>query len=257
MPTKTCTIYGLREAGKKAVRYIGQTTYPLENRLKRHWAECGRTNKTARANWMRSVRDSGGDIEIIPLEENAEWNAAEIRWIAEYRKTGRLLNHTEGGQGWTPGKPFSEKHIQSMCKAQKKQAQNPEFIRKCREAALKRLDTPEGQRQMADVIDLVRSSPEFEERRIKAVLKSRKDPEFRRKMVEATTKQMADPAARQHLAEVNRERMKDPKNRQMASDNAKKGWQDPQKRAARIESLRKAALRRHERERRAANDRHR
>lgn len=248
MPDKECTVYGLRESGANEIRYIGQTGYSLTSRLKRHWQEANNGNKTARSNWMRSVRDRGGEIEAVPIEENAEWNAAEIKWIAEYRERGaRLLNHTDGGQGWTPGKPKPKEWIPSYQKAQRKSYQNPE-VRKRHKAAVRRhIETPEGQAKMEALQELVRSKPEYEERRLSAIRESRKDPEFRRRMAEKAKEQMADPKAREHLAQVNRERMKDPRNRKMASENAKKGWNDPAKKAERCRKLKLAAQKRWER----------
>lgn len=242
---KTCTVYGLREVGTEDIRYVGQTSYALNNRLKRHWSEANNGNKTARSNWMRSVRDRGGEIESIPIEENAEWNKAEIRWIAEYRENGaRLLNHTDGGQGTTPGTKFSQERIKNCKEAQRKNYRNPETIRKHHEAIMRHAQTPKGQANLAALQELVRSNPEYEKRRVDGVRKSHRTEEFRELMSEQAKEQMSDPAARAHLAKLNHERMKDPKNREMAAENARKGWQDPEKKAKRCQSLKEAAQRR-------------
>lgn len=93
-----CTVYGLREIGSDEFRYVGQTRKDLETRLKWHWYDANAGGRTKRANWMRSAQRRGVGIEVVALEENAEINAAEVRWISELRASGeRLLNMTDGG----------------------------------------------------------------------------------------------------------------------------------------------------------------
>lgn len=245
MTDKKCTVYGLRESGSEAIRYIGQTTYPLDHRLKRHWQEANKGNKTARSNWMRSVRDRGGEIEAVPLEQHAEWNAAEIDWIAKYREDGAsLLNHTDGGQGTTPGTKFTEERIQACKEAQQKVWSDPEYRERHREAVIAERSTPEGRARMLALQERTLTDPEISARRIEAVRESRKDPEFIRKMSESAKRQMSDPEARANIARKNKERMKDPEARKAASENAKKGWADPVKKAERCAKLKLAAQRR-------------
>lgn len=241
-----CTVYGLRESGKDETRYVGQTTYSLDHRLRRHWNECARPKRnTAKENWMVSVRDRGGDIEIFPIQEDATWNDSEIYWIARLREDGaKLLNLTDGGEGGTRGRPLTERHRQSCIEAQRKLWQDDAFRKRHRDAVRAHIATPEGQEKMRKLVELRLSDPSIEERRLEAVRESRKDPEFRRKMSEKAKREMSDPEARANLAQKNKERMKDPEARKAASENAKKGWADPVKKAERCANLKLAAQRR-------------
>lgn len=98
--TKSCIVYGLRETGSTSVRYVGQTSVDLQERLRRHWHDCRNHLRRPRAMWMRDVAAKGGEIEIFPLETGAIWNESEIRWISRLRQEGAdLLNVTDGGEG--------------------------------------------------------------------------------------------------------------------------------------------------------------
>ena len=84
------------------IRYIGQTSKSLKNRLSIHISPKSLISKTHKNNWIKSLLD----INILPsitlLEEVSieEWNTKEIFWIKFYRDLGyRLTNSTDGGEG--------------------------------------------------------------------------------------------------------------------------------------------------------------
>lgn len=96
---QTCIVYGLRLAGTEAIRYVGQTTMKLHQRLSDHLklARAGRIgHKHA---WIRKALRDGLLVEIIALETGAEWNTAEAVWISRLKNLGCfLLNQTDGGE---------------------------------------------------------------------------------------------------------------------------------------------------------------
>lgn len=98
-----CSIYGLSSTENGVVRYIGQTTRPLETRLQLHLAEATRPPGTSHCHrWIRKVIRSGFGIQITLIEANCLWDVAEKRWIAEYRKRqpGLMTNISDGGCGF-------------------------------------------------------------------------------------------------------------------------------------------------------------
>jgi hypothetical protein len=250
----TCTVYGLQERGSDEIRYIGQTAYSVENRLKRHWAEARNGNKTARSNWMRSVAEAGGEIEIVALEEGADWNEAEKAWIAAYRASGNnLFNHTDGGQGWTPGKPKPAKWSATFSAAQKRNYSRPEVKQKQRAGVIAERQTPEGYARVCEQLRRAHADPDMTAKRLAKVRQTKCTAEWRAGQSERTRQQMADPEARKRIAETNRQRMQDPENRAKAAEGARKGWADPVKAAERRKKLSEAAKRRHAREREQKN----
>lgn len=100
---RTCTVYGLSASDEPSavIRYIGQTRAPLPVRLKRH-RDRARSGKSAPVwQWMREVEARGAIVEIVALQEQAAWNAAEIAWIARYGLEN-LLNAQTGGDNGRP-----------------------------------------------------------------------------------------------------------------------------------------------------------
>lgn len=91
-----CTIYSLSDPETGEIRYIGKANDP-KKRLESHvWP--GKSAKTPVAQWCKSLRARGLRPIMRALEEVEDWEAAEKRWIAQYRSGGaRLLNLSAGG----------------------------------------------------------------------------------------------------------------------------------------------------------------
>lgn len=106
---RTCTVYGLSASDDPGViRYVGQTRAPLAVRVKRH-RDRARSGQTAPVwQWMREAESRGATVEIVGLEVDAEWNAAEIAWIARYG-LANLLNAQTGGDNGSPDEGARER----------------------------------------------------------------------------------------------------------------------------------------------------
>lgn len=102
MPQTVVTIYALCDPITSVVRYIGKTRYTTERRLTYHMSASTRS-RVPSANWMRGLREIGLKpvvIEIEKVDVDADWQARERFWIAEFRARGAmLLNLTDGGDG--------------------------------------------------------------------------------------------------------------------------------------------------------------
>lgn len=94
------TVYALSSSCDGEVRYIGQTTQPLNSRLRAHVSRARRVQDRYLGNWINRQLTDGSTIQIAVLVANAIWDVDECRLIAEYRTNGsRLVNATTGGQG--------------------------------------------------------------------------------------------------------------------------------------------------------------
>ena len=99
-------IYALINNETKEIRYIGQTSISLVNRLKTHLKTRNPKNKHLR-NWILSCT-----INIIELERNPDnLNLSEIKWIKMFKKIygKRILNISNGGEGGFLGRKHTEK----------------------------------------------------------------------------------------------------------------------------------------------------
>jgi len=91
-------IYGLYERNDD-VKYIGKTNKEnLQLRLKEHINESFReTTTTHKRNWIKSVINNGGKINIRLIEiVEEEWSDREKYWISQFEN---LTNTTDGGEG--------------------------------------------------------------------------------------------------------------------------------------------------------------
>lgn len=107
-------IYGLRETGCDEFRYVGRTVDPV-NRLSYHWSSLHRYSlKNPKRKWMTEVRNSGKQIEFIPLEECRFVLGAEREayWYEYYKSKGcRLTNTLSFVRKYTPKKRYKIKRI--------------------------------------------------------------------------------------------------------------------------------------------------
>lgn len=95
------------------IRYVGRTVN-VERRIRTHRQTCLAGEHTARADWMRSVYDAGGDVllEVVEVTTVAQCVSAEIAWITHYRSLGcRLMNLTDGGDGLLNPSPETRERI--------------------------------------------------------------------------------------------------------------------------------------------------
>lgn len=85
------------------VRYVGMT-FRQRQRFNEHLSKARKGGKTHRDCWIRSLLAAGVHPVVTVVQEGADdgWQEAERSWIAHYRPMGRLVNHTDGGEG-TPG----------------------------------------------------------------------------------------------------------------------------------------------------------
>ena len=98
-------IYGLCLQSDGRIRYIGQTSRDLSKRLIEHkWASTTDSELPV----MRWIRKHD-DVIITLLEEYAEYDVSEIKWIKFFRSINNdMLNVLDGGQGI----PLGYKHTQ-------------------------------------------------------------------------------------------------------------------------------------------------
>lgn len=92
-------IYGLYEIGKEEqIRYIGKSDN-VKKRLHDHKYDNRKTSY--KSSWVKSVLSNGGKIgaTIIAVVDKNSWKEKEKYYIAEYRKTHKLVNLTDGGDG--------------------------------------------------------------------------------------------------------------------------------------------------------------
>jgi hypothetical protein len=97
-------IYALYDPRNGELRYIGQTTLGLKERLWTHLTPKNLATFTRHSvRWLAQLRRLGLKPRIEQVAEaisREELDAFEVRFIAEARARGdRLTNHTEGGRG--------------------------------------------------------------------------------------------------------------------------------------------------------------
>ena len=133
METKTWFVYGLVDPNKWVVRYVGWTFNPL-SRLASHIRSAKKT-RSHKAHWLRTLASKNQKPVLIILEIGiTDWQAAERKWIAHYRRIGvPLTNGTDGGDG-TPGCYPRASTRRKMSKAHKGRKMSPEAIKKTADA---------------------------------------------------------------------------------------------------------------------------
>lgn len=118
------TVYGLASSQDGKIRYIGQTTKTVDERLKEHltWTKRGR-DSSRRTAWIKSVLESGHELQIMHLQCDADLHTEEMKWIKHFTDAGHdLVNGSIGGDGGI-GIPKSAEHKEKIRAAMK--------VRKC------------------------------------------------------------------------------------------------------------------------------
>jgi hypothetical protein len=99
---KTFLLYILSSPGGE-IRYVGQTTKSLAERLKTHLKPSSLIRKCHKSSWLKSLVDQGEIPDITLLQSfynHVDLDEAEIYWIRELRERGfRLVNDATGGKG--------------------------------------------------------------------------------------------------------------------------------------------------------------
>lgn len=103
--TVSAVIYGLVDPREpERIRYVGKTIHPTW-RVKQHLQDARAGQPSHRCKWIRKLLSEGTEPQLITLEvvPEADWEEAEIRWIAKLRQDGhQLTNGTDGGGGIPP-----------------------------------------------------------------------------------------------------------------------------------------------------------
>lgn len=111
----TTFIYSISDE-KGRLRYIGKSNNP-QNRIYSHIREKANLHKF---NWLRSIikRGSFPIVEIVDEVPEEEWQFWEKFWINQFRQWGfKLLNISDGGDGFSIGHKLSDKTKLKMRKA--------------------------------------------------------------------------------------------------------------------------------------------
>jgi hypothetical protein len=145
-------IYALLDPITKEVRYIGQTT-DIKTRLASHFRLSQLKDITRKNGWIKSLLKKGllPDYQIIcECSSKEELNEKEIYYISLFRESGKLTNHSDGGNFGPSGKGksvisknmytgeikeyqhssdvrrdgFNYKVVWAVCKGQKKSSNN-------------------------------------------------------------------------------------------------------------------------------------
>lgn len=134
--TRPTTIYGLVDPRDGELRYIGKSV-DLPRRMKTHLARRGLTPTRHSCCWLIGLLDAGLEpmpvvLEVVP--HGGDWQTAERKWIARYRKEGaRLTNLVDGGEG-VAGYVFPPDRREYLSKKFAGRLFSPEWRRKIAEA---------------------------------------------------------------------------------------------------------------------------
>lgn len=91
-------IYTLSDPITLDVRYVGKTSYSLNDRLAKHLCI---KEKNYRGNWIRKLLNLKQKpiIEILEEVTESSWKKSEIFWIEQMKNWGfNLVNLTKGGE---------------------------------------------------------------------------------------------------------------------------------------------------------------
>ena len=103
MKNRSWEVYALSDPRTEKVRYVG-VTFRKKVRINEHVSRAVKGGRTYRDCWIRSLIAAGvrPTYNVLEVGSGEGWEARERFWIAKYRLTTKLTNHTDGGEG-TPG----------------------------------------------------------------------------------------------------------------------------------------------------------
>lgn len=95
-------IYTLSDPISGYVKYVGQTSKTLNERIKAHLKDAKYKKKNKRTTWINSLIKNSLEpvIELIDEADESEWEFWEMYWIEQFKAWGfELKNGTIGGDG--------------------------------------------------------------------------------------------------------------------------------------------------------------
>lgn len=162
---KKSFIYIMHSETEGRSLYVGKAVDPAR-RLKEH-RRTGHTMKTRLGRWLRRWRLRR--LRLVVVEEvpaGEDWREAERFWIASLRAMGaRLLNSTDGGDGFDPDPETRERWLKNLRAAMAR----PETRERC---------SGRMRQEYAD--------PARREAHSQRMRRAYRDPEKRERMVQAT-----------------------------------------------------------------------
>lgn len=118
-------IYGLCDPDNGELRYIGYSGN-VKERYDQHHRPANLKSKTKKNNWLKSLLVQNKKAKLIIVEEyktHKELVECEKEYIGYFKLCGaKLLNATEGGDGWTQGTKHKEESKQKMRKPKSEEA---------------------------------------------------------------------------------------------------------------------------------------
>lgn len=196
--SKPWEIYTLSDPRTQEVRYVG-VTFRGKRRYNEHISRAMTGGKTHRDCWIRSLIVAGVRpfYRVVETGDGDGWQDAERAWIAKYRQSERLVNHTDGGDG-TPGLPISPEIRRRLSEARKGvpyppgrisamkgKQHTPEALEKIRVASKGRRMPDSMRRKLSALRKQNPTSPEQRAKMHTASRETRQMPEFRQKAMDA------------------------------------------------------------------------
>lgn len=191
-------------------RYVGKCKN-LKFRLSAHLSKAkGHHTDHHCANWIRALLRNGLKPVIQAVEElddNADWQAAEIAAIAKFREAGHdLTNGTAGGEGFL--------------------YLDPAMLKRRGQTRSRNLSDPEVKAKFLATVGASHSRPDVRENHSHGAKSAWADPIKREKMLAS----MRTPEALARRAEATRRRYADPEALAKHSENMKRALSEPETR---------------------------
>lgn len=186
-------IYLLHSTDDRFSVYIGKTRHP-DRRLREHRSRRAPSH-TRLGKWIRSIDPR--TVELVVLEETEnDWRDAEKFWIAYYRSMGaRVLNGTDGGEGFEPDPETYARWLKSV----RESAKRPEVRENISRAQSIAQNRPEVRARLSRMMKERCSDPDFLARRSASIRAAMSDPEYRSGLSRRSKEQMSDPEAKARL----------------------------------------------------------
>lgn len=100
--------YALSDPETGETRYVGKTCQGIDVRLNEHRYNAKAGKRTHLYCWLRSLAAEPACTVLGKYESEAAMNDGEKALIAQYRISGRLVNHVDGGEGVSGWKHSAE-----------------------------------------------------------------------------------------------------------------------------------------------------